>query len=143
MSSAKLDWPSPCCYCMNALFSRAAWRRKTDRKKMLDIKWIRENPDAFDAAMIKRGAEVRAAQVLALDKAARGSKTGLQELQQESNALAKQIGELMGKGKKDEAAPLLARSKEVKALIAAAKDQAEQGGDSGGNGELEALLLTT
>lgn len=97
---------------------------------MHDIKLIRENPEAFDAAMQRRGLGALSDELLALDKASRGDATELQKLQERSNTLAKEIGALMGQGKKDEAAPLMAESKEIKAKIAAAKDEAEQGGEN-------------
>ena len=38
---------------------------------MLDIKWIRENPEAFDKALKNRGQEARSRQVIDLDEARR------------------------------------------------------------------------
>ena len=35
---------------------------------MLDIKWIRDNAEALDAALAKRGAEPAAASLIALDE---------------------------------------------------------------------------
>lgn len=88
---------------------------------MLDIKWIRENPDEFDAAMKKRGNDMRAERVAKSDKNMRSHKTKLQELQQESNSFAKKIGELMSQGKKEEANELVEKSKQVKQQIATMK----------------------
>lgn len=104
---------------------------------MHDIKWIRAEPKAFDAAMQRRAAGVTAQQVLALDASHRGDITQLQALQEESNRLAREIGQLMGQGKKEQAQPLLARSKEVKETLARLKQSQEQ---QPANTELETLL---
>lgn len=92
---------------------------------MHNIKWIREDINAFDEAMKRRSLDGVAQKVQQLDEGKRSDVTRLQELQQRSNQLAKQIGALMGQGKKEEAQPLMAESKQVKADIAALKDQAE------------------
>ncbi|HSR79543.1 MAG TPA: serine--tRNA ligase, partial [Hyphomicrobiaceae bacterium] len=53
---------------------------------MFDIRWIRDNPEAFDAGLRKRGidpgGEVKfAAELIALDEARRKVVTRLQEAQ--------------------------------------------------------------
>jgi seryl-tRNA synthetase len=68
---------------------------------MHDIKAIRQNPEAFDKAMKRRGLEAQSPKILALDEDRRAVQTELQTLQQERNEKSKQIGVL--KGKKDEA----------------------------------------
>lgn len=60
---------------------------------MHDIRAIREQPEAFDAAMARRGLPPQSAAILAHDSARRAAQTGLQELQAARNALAKRIGE--------------------------------------------------
>lgn len=65
---------------------------------MFDIKWIRENPDAFDAGMARRKLPPQAAELIALDAKRRDAQTKAQELQTERNALSKQIGALKSKG---------------------------------------------
>jgi seryl-tRNA synthetase len=97
---------------------------------MHDIKQIRKNPEAFDTAMKKRGLAPLSAQILEADKQKRGNVSNLQELQEEANKIAKEVGILMGSGKKDEAAPLLARSKELKEQIVNLKAQAENGSEA-------------
>lgn len=59
---------------------------------MHDIKYIRENSEAFDAAMKRRGLAPQAASILALDEQKRDAVTQLQVLQTERNNLAKEIG---------------------------------------------------
>jgi seryl-tRNA synthetase len=65
---------------------------------MLDIRWIRENPDAFDAALAARGAEAASASLVALDERRRAIQTELQGLQTRRNEASKQIGALKAKG---------------------------------------------
>lgn len=88
---------------------------------MYDIKWIRENPDAFDEAMVRRGLAPVSEEILKHDLDVRGAKTRLQELQQQSNELAKKIGEL--KAGKQDADSEIAQSKAIKAEIAALKER--------------------
>lgn len=65
---------------------------------MLDIKWIRENPEAFDKALRSRGAEGAAGRVIALDEARRTAIQTAQDLQSQRNQIAKKIGELKREG---------------------------------------------
>jgi seryl-tRNA synthetase len=65
---------------------------------MLDLKWIRDNPDALDVALARRGADPVAASVVELDKRHRGVKTELQTLQSRRNDISKQIGGVKAKG---------------------------------------------
>ncbi|MGH6923961.1 MAG: serine--tRNA ligase [Propylenella sp.] len=68
---------------------------------MLDIRWIRDNPEVLDGALKNRGAEPAAARLLALDEARRVAVTKLQEMQTRRNAASKEIGQ--AKAQKDEA----------------------------------------
>ena len=70
---------------------------------MFDIKWIRENPDAFDAGLAKRGLDPASAPVIALDKARREAQTKAQAIQEERNKLSKEIGLAKSKGEDAEA----------------------------------------
>jgi seryl-tRNA synthetase len=81
---------------------------------MFDIRWIRENPDAFDAALTRRpGQQAMAATLTALDAKRRAAQTRAQEIQTERNALSKEIGAAKSRG--EDAAPILAK-------VAASKD---------------------
>lgn len=66
---------------------------------MLDIKWIRENPETFDKALESRGLEKASHQVIALDEARRKTIQTVQDLQTQRNHFAKQIGDLKRQGK--------------------------------------------
>ncbi len=65
---------------------------------MHDIKFIRDTPDAFDAAMLRRHLDVTAADILSLDGERRAVQTETQELQAKRNDLSKQIGEIKKTG---------------------------------------------
>jgi len=68
---------------------------------MHDLKWIRENPAAFDTGLKRRGLAPLSADVLRLDSARRAAQTAMQELQKKRNDTAKAIGQ--AKAKKDDA----------------------------------------
>jgi len=68
---------------------------------MHDIKWIRQNPDAFDAALARRGLPPASKVLLNLDEEKRKLQTEIQSWQSEKNKIAKEIG--MAKAKGDEA----------------------------------------
>src|SRR5262245_25334581 len=82
---------------------------------MLDIRWIRENPEALDRALMDRRAEPAAGRLIALDEARRAAITKAQELETRRNAASKEIGQ--AKAKKDEA-----RASALMAEVAALKD---------------------
>ncbi|MDI7863326.1 serine--tRNA ligase [Rhizobiaceae bacterium n13] len=64
---------------------------------MLDIKWIRENAAALDAALKKRGAEPLSETLVALDEKRRSVVSALQEMQSRRNAASKEIGAAMAR----------------------------------------------
>jgi seryl-tRNA synthetase len=82
---------------------------------MLDIKWIRENPDALDGALKNRGAAPESARLIALDEARRTAIGKLEEAQARRNAASKDIGK--AKAQKDEAT-----AQKLMAEVAALKD---------------------
>jgi seryl-tRNA synthetase len=65
---------------------------------MHDLKSIRENPDAFDAALARRGASPIAAQIVDLDARRRAVLTQMQDGLARRNEASKAIGAAMGKG---------------------------------------------
>ena len=62
---------------------------------MHDIKSIRDNPAAFDAALARRGLKPMAARLIELDEARRRHQTRLQDAQGRRNAASKEIGKAM------------------------------------------------
>lgn len=65
---------------------------------MIDIKWVRENPEKCDANQKKRGGQMVAAQLTQLDSEKRRLQTLLQDKQSRRNALAKSIGDAKKNG---------------------------------------------
>ena len=102
---------------------------------MHDLKSIRENPDALDAALDRRGATPSAAAVLDLDRRHRAITTELQALQSRRNEVSKQIGAVKGKG--GDAAPLMAEVAAIKDKMAALETEEKSHGE-----DLRELLLT-
>lgn len=86
---------------------------------MLDIKWIRENPKNFDAAMNARGQEIRAAEILLLDEEKRKKISLIQELQAKRNKFAQEIAVVKKSG--GDAAALLEESKRTNLELSAAE----------------------
>ena len=86
---------------------------------MHDIRLIRDDPAAFDAALARRGVEAVSSRVLALDEYRRGIATRLQEAQNRRNEASKAIGAAMGKGDADTAAALKAEVAQIKELLPA------------------------
>lgn len=96
---------------------------------MYDIRWIRENPEAFDRGLIRRGLEPVSGKLLLLDERRRSAIAAAEQAQARRNAASKEIGQ--AKAKKDEAAAqaLMAEVATLKetmpALEAEAKRHAE------------------
>ncbi|KFB09884.1 serine--tRNA ligase [Nitratireductor basaltis] len=89
---------------------------------MLDIKWIRENPQGLEQALIKRGAQADEASslvqsVLEADEARRSHLTKLQEAQSRQKTISKEIGQAMGAGDKEKAEALKAEVGELKRFV--------------------------
>jgi seryl-tRNA synthetase len=78
---------------------------------MHDIRFIRENPEAFDAGLAKRGLAPRSAELLALDERRRALITEAQAVQARRNEASKAIG--AAKARRDDPTDLMA---EVAAL---------------------------
>ncbi|HEX9702320.1 MAG TPA: serine--tRNA ligase [Rhodospirillales bacterium] len=90
---------------------------------MFDIKWIRDNPEAFDQGMARRGLGPQAAPLIALDAARRQAQTRAQEIQAERNRLSKEIGAAKAKG--GDAADMMAAVAKSKDAQAEAEKLAE------------------
>jgi seryl-tRNA synthetase len=89
---------------------------------MLDIKWIRDNPEALKHALMRRGqsadfAEATVSEAVRLDDARRVNIKSLQEAQERRNAASKEIGK--AKAGKDEAraAELMEEVARIKSFI--------------------------
>ncbi len=65
---------------------------------MLDLRWIRESPEALDRALARRGESPVAAQLAALDVERRACQTRFQECRQRRNTLSREIGKAKAAG---------------------------------------------
>jgi seryl-tRNA synthetase len=61
---------------------------------VLDLKWLRDQPESLDRALARRGLPPMAAALLEQDAAVRALHTELQEQQARRNALSKEVGRL-------------------------------------------------
>ncbi|HVD84847.1 MAG TPA: serine--tRNA ligase [Bradyrhizobium sp.] len=68
---------------------------------MHDIKWIRDNPDAFDAALTRRGLEPLSSSLLAIDEKRRAAIMASEQTLARRNSASKEIGD--AKKAKDDA----------------------------------------
>ncbi|WP_435312212.1 serine--tRNA ligase [Primorskyibacter sedentarius] len=81
---------------------------------MHDIRAIRENPAAFDAALSRRGIAAVSSEVLAIDEARRAAIHAAETAQAEQNKASREVGAAKGRG--DEA-----EFERLRALVAAKK----------------------
>jgi seryl-tRNA synthetase len=95
---------------------------------MLDIKWIRDNPEELDGALRRRGAPAASAGLLALDRARREALTLVQEIQARRNAAAKEIGRRKSRGED---------ASDVLALVGQTKDEETAAAEKARRAELE------
>jgi seryl-tRNA synthetase len=100
---------------------------------MLDIRWIRDNPDAFDAALKTRGMDPMATILIDLDARRRAAQTYLQEAQTRRNEASKQISAAKSIG---------GDAKELIAEVAALKDRMQtlEGQEQDCSEQLQSIL---
>ena len=84
---------------------------------MFDIKLIRDDPQAFDAALAKRGAEPQAETLIALDAKRRDVIARTQEAQTRRNAASKEVGAAKAKGDEERASALIKEVAELKEAL--------------------------
>ena len=84
---------------------------------MHDIKWIRDNPQAFDAGLKRRGLAPLSASLLAIDEKRRAAILKSEQAQARRNAASKEIGD--AKKAKDDAraAALMTEVAELKTTM--------------------------
>jgi seryl-tRNA synthetase len=101
---------------------------------MHDIRFVRDNPEAFDRALKRRGLEPQAARLIALDEKRREKILALETAQARRNAASKEIGE--AKKKKDEAkaqalmAEVAGLKESIPALEAGEKERSQELNDA-------------
>ena len=102
---------------------------------MHDLKYIRENPQDFDAALIRRGAAPVAASILALDENRRAILTEMQNAQARRNEASKAIGAAMAKGDTATAEALKAEVAQLKDTLPSLEERERSAG-----AELDSLV---
>lgn len=93
---------------------------------MHDIKWIRENPEAFDAGLAKRGLEPLAQHLISMDEKRRSIIQTLQDMQSRRNAASKEIGAAMGQKNMELAEKLKAEVAAIKEDMPRAEEEERQ-----------------
>ena len=86
---------------------------------MHDIRFIRDNPDAFDKALARRGLEPQAQRLIALDEQRRANILALETAQARRNAASKEIGEAKKNKDEEKAKGLLSEVAALKESIPA------------------------
>ncbi|HKO69710.1 MAG TPA: serine--tRNA ligase [Bradyrhizobium sp.] len=84
---------------------------------MHDIKWIRENADAFDRGLQRRGLEPQSAALLAIDEQRRAAILKSEQAQARRNAASREIGEAKKARDDARAAALMAEVAEIKTTM--------------------------
>ncbi len=93
---------------------------------MIDIKFLRENPEAVKENIRKKFQDSKLPlvdEVLALDVESRRNKTEADNLRASRNKYSKQIGALMGQGKREEAEEMKKLVNEQSAALSAAEEK--------------------
>lgn len=93
---------------------------------MHDIRAIRENPAAFDAAMARRGVSDASSEILKADEARRARIQAAETAQAEQNRASKEVGAAKAKGDEAEFERLRALVGEKKAEVAAMQAEAKE-----------------
>ncbi|MCR6734210.1 MAG: serine--tRNA ligase [Afipia sp.] len=93
---------------------------------MHDIRWIRDNPDAFDAALKRRGLEPLSAFLIALDEKRRAAIQASEQALARRNAASKEIGEAKKAKDNARADALMAEVGELKTKLPELEAAAKQ-----------------
>jgi seryl-tRNA synthetase len=93
---------------------------------MHDIKWIRDNPAAFDYALARRGLPAEAAKLIAIDERRRAAIGKAEVAQARRNAASREIGAAKKSNEEEAAQKLLAEVAELKAAIPALEAEEKQ-----------------
>jgi seryl-tRNA synthetase len=93
---------------------------------MHDIASIRDNGDAFDQGLARRGLEPKSGILLALDRQWRKIQTDLQTLQQQRNTASKAIGLAKREGREEHADLAMAEVATIKDRIQALEEEGRQ-----------------
>jgi len=105
---------------------------KQQEEEMLDLKFVRENPEIVKQNIKNKFQDSKLGlvdEVIELDAKNRAAKKEADDLRANKNKIAKQIGALMGQGKKDEAEEMKKQVAEQSARLAALEEQEKELGD--------------
>jgi len=105
---------------------------KQQEEEMLDLKFVRENPEIVKQNIKNKFQDSKLGlvdEVIELDAKNRAAKKEADDLRANKNKIAKQIGSLMGQGKKDEAEEMKKQVAEQSARLAALEEQEKELGD--------------
>ena len=102
---------------------------------MHDLRAIRDDPNAFDAGLARRGLQPVAGMIVELDERRRALSTRMQEAQARRNEASKAIGAAMGQGDTASAEALKAEVAQLKDSLPALEDEERKLG-----AELDGLL---
>ena len=103
---------------------------------MHDIRAIRDNPSAFDAALARRGVSASSSAILDIDGKRRAAIQAAEAAQAEANKAAKEVGAAKGRGDDEE-------FERLRALVAAKKSEIAELNESAKelDAELNTLLM--
>src|ERR1700720_429301 len=93
---------------------------------MHDIRFIRDNPDAFDKALTRRGLEPQARRLTVLDEKRRTKILALETAQARRNAASKEIVEAKKNKDEEKAKGLLSEVASLKESISAMEAEEKQ-----------------
>jgi seryl-tRNA synthetase len=93
---------------------------------MHDIRWIRDNPDAFDRGLIRRGLDPRAKELIGIDELRRAAIQQLEAALARRNAASKEIGAAKKSNEEQAAQALMAEVSELKKTIPALEAEEKQ-----------------
>lgn len=102
---------------------------------MFDLKWIRENSEAFDAGLNKRGLPPRSQDILKIDDERRAHLQALQDAQAQRNSASKEIGKAKASGDEEAANAAIEAVAKIKNFIQTGEETEREI-----NARLEALL---
>ena len=101
---------------------------------MHDIKWIRDNPEAFDRALARRNLDAQTAELyssrrlIGLDERRRAAIQKAEAAQARRNAASREIGAAKKSGEEEAAQRLMAEVAELKAAVPALEAEEKQAG---------------
>src|SRR5688572_18523638 len=96
---------------------------------MHDIKWIRDNPDAFDAALKRRGLSGEAKRLVAIDERRRAAIQASEAALARRNAASREIGAAKKSNEEARAQELMAEVARLKEDIPRLESEAKAAGD--------------